>query len=286
MGREGGTGSGSSGFSNGLLRARRWKAPGGKVRVSGGDVRGFGGTPRSAGKTPGTTQSRWSSDDDEGVEVAPFGGDREGRTRRELVRARGMHGGTDHLDADKPCRCERRSPPPKEVAAVIAMRWSSRTGASRSRGSSDGVAAPLAWPLFERRADRPCEGRGTHRASRVDDTAEALFVTCSRLALKRSGRGEDARDRVAGLERKTNETRKVPRTVAKPETIHVARRTRSRPSGSTRGRSGDRGPTPVDASSAGEARRATRHQRHAGRTALEKNTLQHVGRIAEVSNAT
>jgi hypothetical protein len=175
-----------------------------KVRDSGGDVRGSGGTPRSAGKTPGTTQSRWSSDDDEGVEVAPFGGDREGRTRRELVRARGMHGGTDHLDADKPCRCERRSPPPKEVAAVIAMRWSSRTGASRSRGSSDGVAAPLAWPLFERRADRPCEGRGTHRASRVDDTAEALFVTCSRPALKRSGRGEDARDRVAGSsERRT-----------------------------------------------------------------------------------
>jgi hypothetical protein len=169
-----------------------------KVRVSGGDVRGFGGTPRSAGKTPGTTQSRWSSDDDEGVEVAPFGGDREGRTRRELARARGMDGGTDHLDAGKPCRCERRSPPPKEVAAAIARSWSSRTGASRSRGSSDGVAAPLAWPLFERRAGRPCGERGTHRASRVDDTAEALFVTCSRPALKRSGRGEDARDRVAG----------------------------------------------------------------------------------------
>jgi hypothetical protein len=179
-----------------------------------------------------------------------------------------MDGGTDHLDTDQPCRCERRSPPPKEVAAAIARLWSSRTGASRSRGSSDGVAAPLAWPLFERRAGRPCEGRGTHRASRVDDTAEALFVTllASRSEKERAWRGRAGPGR--RLERKTNETKKVPRTVAKPETIHVAWRTRSRPSGSTRGRSGDRGPTPVDASSAGEARRATRHQRHAGRTAL------------------
>lgn len=156
-----------------------------------------------------------------------------------------MDGGTDHLDTGKPCRCERRSPPPKEVAAVIAKRWSSRTGTSRSRGSSDGVATPLTRPLFERRAGRPCEDGGTHRASRVDETAEALFVTCSRLALKRSGRGEDARTG-SPARAKDEETRKVPRTVAKPETIHVARRTRSRPSGSTRGRLGDRGPTPVD----------------------------------------
>jgi hypothetical protein len=198
MGREGGPGSGSSGFSDGLLRARRWKAPGGKPRSR-------AATPRALAERLG--RRRRCRNDPVPVVVRRRRGCRgyslRGRSRgpyASRARESSRHGRRDSITSmrNEPRRCERRSPPPKEVAAAIAKRWSSRTGASCSRSSSDGVATPLAWPLFERRAGRPCGDRGTHRASRVDETAEALFVTCSRPALKRSGRGEDARDRVAG----------------------------------------------------------------------------------------
>jgi hypothetical protein len=45
--------------------------------------------PGSAEKMPGATQPRWSSDDDEGVEVALVGGDREGRVNAS---PRGLEG--------------------------------------------------------------------------------------------------------------------------------------------------------------------------------------------------
>jgi hypothetical protein len=134
----------------------------------------------------------------------------------------------------------------------------------------------------EGRRNERAEDRSPHRTSRVDDMAEALFAAFSRPDLKRIGRGGDGRDRVAGS-REGEETRKVPRTVEKPETVHAARRTRSRPSGSTRGRLRDRGPTPVDAAPPGKpaGRRGIRGT-PAGRRS-EKTTLRHVGRNAEVS---
>lgn len=65
------------------------------------------------------------------------------------------------------------------------------------------------------------EDRGTCCPSRVDDTAEALFVACSRPVLKRGGRRGDAQTgSPAGA--MDEGTMKVPRTEAKPRTVHAA----------------------------------------------------------------
>jgi len=56
-----------------------WSEAGGEAGREARDV--AGGGPRSAERMPGTTQSRWSSDDDEGVGAASDGGDRKRRVR-------------------------------------------------------------------------------------------------------------------------------------------------------------------------------------------------------------
>jgi len=120
MGREGGPGSGSSGFSDGLLRARRWKAPGGKsgsrAATSGALVERLGrrerrrGRPSPGGHPTTTRVSRLL---------------RSGAIERAVRAAssRELGAWTEGPITSmwiKPCRCERRSPPPKEVAAAIA----------------------------------------------------------------------------------------------------------------------------------------------------------------------
>jgi hypothetical protein len=194
---------------------------------------------------PGTTQSRWSSDDDEGVEVAPDGGDREGRARAS---PRGLEACTMI-----PITSARRASP------VRGLRRRSRRTAC---GSELFVPSDRGEESGRRRGDW-----GTRCASRVDDTAGALFVSLAAPSSKEGGRREGTR---IGSPIRVNAKReqKVPRIVPSPRTVHAAWRRRSRPSGSTRGRSRDRGPTPVDESSAGEARGATRYQRYADGKAL------------------
>lgn len=132
-------------------------------------------------------------------------------------------------------------------------------------------------------AGREARGRdiaevgGTCCASRVSDTAEALYVL--RCVRPRGRHAAERADRVAGAREKRGSERCLgPRR--SQETVHAAWRSRPRLSGSTRGRSRDRGPTPVDTAS-----RCAPLGKPAGRrgirgtpaeTRSEKNTLRDV----------
>jgi hypothetical protein len=124
-----------------------------------------GGGPRSAERMPGTTHSRRSSDDDEGVEAALVRGDREGRARssppgldpkHEPARARASAAGPiTWAEELHRCAADRR-----ETGGSRAGAGRPEREAGGPRGFGDRAAAYARRALSERVTPRGA-GRNT-----------------------------------------------------------------------------------------------------------------------------
>jgi len=144
-----------------------------------------------------------------------------------------------------PVRCGRR--PLIRSAARPAGCWVPPRGTGGSRDSGKGVAASSAMPCAVRRAEETSRRLGARAVPRGSVTRQKLS-SCFGASV----REDDTRRGVrtgSPVRAKSGGARRCLGPRRSQETVHAAWRSRPRLSGSTRGRSGDRGPTPVDTAS-------------------------------------
>lgn len=155
-------------------------------------------------------------------------------------------GGSGHLDEGGSTGAMRTSAftgrrPVQRAAGFLAR------GTGGSRGSGKGVAASSAMPCAVRRAEETSRRLGARAVPRGSVTRQKLS-SCFGASV----REDDTRRGVrtgSPVRAKSEGARRCLGPRRSQETVHAAWRSRPRLSGSTRGRFGDRGPTPVDTAS-------------------------------------
>lgn len=141
-------------------------------------------------------------------------------------------------------RCDADDGPSKgwrpfqRVAGFLAR------GTGGPRGSRKGVAAPSAMPRAERLAEDSSRRLGARVVPRGSVTRQKLS-TCFGASVREDETRRGARTG-SPVRAKSVGARRCLGPRRSQETVHAAWRSRPRLSGSTRGRSRDRGPTPVD----------------------------------------
>lgn len=128
--------------------------------------------------------------------------------------------------------------PFQRVAGFLAR------GTGGSRGSRKGVAALSAMPRAERLAEDTSRRLGARVVPRGSVTRQKLS-TCFGASVREDETRRGARTG-SPVRAKSVGARRCLGPRRSQETVHAAWRSRPRLSGSTRGRSRDRGPTPVD----------------------------------------